>query len=113
MRMHAFKKCMNSRITRGANTLTRNSNMDAFAAIKAFSKKRILVIGDLMLDEYVEGIAERISPEAPVPILVQRTVRHVPGGGGNVAANIAALGGTATRVGVVGRDESAKRFGAL
>ena len=56
-----------------------------------FTKKKILVIGDVMLDEYIEGSAERISPEAPIPVLLQKNVRHVFGGAGNVAANVAAL----------------------
>jgi len=71
---------------------------------------RVLVIGDVMLDEYVRGEVTRISPEAPVPVLEVREVRASDlrlGGAANAAANIQALGGRASLVGVVGTDDSA------
>src|SRR5688572_1698377 len=71
---------------------------------------RVLVIGDVMLDEYVRGEVSRISPEAPVPVLEVREVRSSDvrlGGAANAAANIQALGGRASLVGVVGTDDSA------
>lgn len=65
---------------------------------------RVLVIGDLMVDQYLIGDALRISPEAPVPVVKVETTRHLLGGAGNVARNIAALGAKPTLVGVVGDD---------
>ena len=72
--------------------------------------KTILVIGDVMLDEFLWCKVDRISPEAPVPICrVQETTR-APGGAGNVATNIQALGSTAKLVGLIGRDIQARRL---
>jgi D-glycero-beta-D-manno-heptose-7-phosphate kinase len=68
---------------------------------------RVAVIGDVMLDEYVRGEVSRISPEAPVPVLEVRSREWRLGGAANAAANIQALGGAATLVGVVGKDEAA------
>ncbi|MDX2092135.1 MAG: D-glycero-beta-D-manno-heptose-7-phosphate kinase [Kofleriaceae bacterium] len=71
---------------------------------------RVLVVGDVMLDEYVRGDVTRISPEAPVPVLEVREVRSSDvrlGGAANAAANIHALGGRASLVGVVGIDDAA------
>src|ERR1035437_4919754 len=81
--------------------------------IAQFSKKRILVIGDVMLDEYIEGSADRISPDAPIPVLVQKSVRYMLGGAGNVAANASALGARVTLMGVVGNDAHAKVLRSL
>jgi len=64
----------------------------------------ILVVGDLMLDEYLDGDATRVSPEAPVPIVRFTGKRSVPGGAANTAANVAALGGRVTLVGILGDD---------
>jgi D-beta-D-heptose 7-phosphate kinase/D-beta-D-heptose 1-phosphate adenosyltransferase len=65
---------------------------------------RVAVCGDAMLDHYVLGAVSRISPEAPVPVLHVASERHVLGGAANVAANIAALGGQARLLGVIGDD---------
>jgi rfaE bifunctional protein kinase chain/domain len=73
---------------------------------------RVLVIGDVMVDEYMKGDVSRISPEAPVPVLEVRSHELRLGGAGNAAANIQALGGLATLVGVVGRDDTAKSLDA-
>jgi D-beta-D-heptose 7-phosphate kinase/D-beta-D-heptose 1-phosphate adenosyltransferase len=67
---------------------------------------RVMVVGDVILDEYLEGRVRRISPEAPVPVLVQDTRRVVLGGAANVAANVTALGGRAWLVGRVGTDRA-------
>ncbi len=67
---------------------------------------RIAVIGDLMLDVYLQGEVERISPEAPVPVVRLSSERAVPGGAANVAANVAHLGGRVCLVGVAGRDDA-------
>lgn len=72
---------------------------------------RVLVIGDVMLDEYLKGNVSRISPEAPVPILEVKSHEYTLGGAANAAANIKALGGAATLVGVQGDDENAKILG--
>ncbi len=72
---------------------------------------RVLVIGDVMLDEYLKGNVSRISPEAPVPILEVKSHEYTLGGAANAAANIKALGGAATLVGVQGSDENAKILG--
>ncbi|HSC15239.1 MAG TPA: bifunctional D-glycero-beta-D-manno-heptose-7-phosphate kinase/D-glycero-beta-D-manno-heptose 1-phosphate adenylyltransferase HldE [Gammaproteobacteria bacterium] len=70
-----------------------------------FSKLRVLVAGDAMLDEYWFGDTARISPEAPVPVVRQRSAEQRPGGAANVALNVAALGARSTLAGVVGQDE--------
>lgn len=75
--------------------------------VKAFAGKRILVVGDLMLDRYVSGEANRISPEAPVPVVLVTNERVLPGGAANVALNIQSLGGQAVVAGVVGKDRAA------
>jgi rfaE bifunctional protein kinase chain/domain len=66
---------------------------------------RVLVVGDVMLDRYWWGNASRLSPEAPVPVVALKKVSNLPGGAGNVAANIAALGAEVILVGLVGSDE--------
>jgi rfaE bifunctional protein kinase chain/domain len=71
---------------------------------------RVLVLGDVMLDEYVWGHVSRISPEAPVPVVDVRTRTYVPGGAANVAVGIAALGGRPLVGGVVGDDLAASQL---
>ncbi|HHM06100.1 MAG TPA: bifunctional D-glycero-beta-D-manno-heptose-7-phosphate kinase/D-glycero-beta-D-manno-heptose 1-phosphate adenylyltransferase HldE [Gammaproteobacteria bacterium] len=75
--------------------------------IPDFQAARVLVVGDVMLDRYWHGGASRISPEAPVPVVRVGETEDRPGGAGNVALNLAALGGGVTLVGVTGADESA------
>jgi D-beta-D-heptose 7-phosphate kinase/D-beta-D-heptose 1-phosphate adenosyltransferase len=72
--------------------------------------KKILVFGDLMLDEHIWSKVGRISPEAPVPIADVSRIDHVPGGCGNVAANVTALGGVPYLVGIIGRDSSGDKL---
>src|SRR4051812_43987836 len=67
-------------------------------------KPRVLVVGDLMLDEYLRGTVKRISPEAPVPVLDAATNEVALGGAANVAHNLAALGCAVELCGVVGGD---------
>ena len=69
-----------------------------------FAKKSILVVGDFMLDSFMWGIAERISPEAPVPIITVDRVTHSPGGAGNVACNLSKLSAKIRIIGLVGND---------
>jgi D-beta-D-heptose 7-phosphate kinase / D-beta-D-heptose 1-phosphate adenosyltransferase len=71
-----------------------------------FAGCRVIVVGDLMLDKYLSGSVERLSPEAPVPVLLQETERAVLGGAANVCANLAALGAEVVAIGVIGRDEA-------
>ena len=73
----------------------------------------IVVLGDSMLDIFVSGDVERISPEAPVPVLRHRRDRLVPGGAGNVACNVARLGGAPILVTLVGEDSEAASLMAL
>jgi len=73
--------------------------------ISKFRNAKILVIGDLMLDEFLWGNVSRISPEAPVPVVRVRSESFMPGGAANVANNIHALGATVHMAGVVGIDE--------
>lgn len=72
-----------------------------------FNTARVLVLGDIMLDRYWEGATSRISPEAPVPVVKVEQITDRPGGAGNVALNIAALGAGASLCGVTGDDEMA------
>jgi D-glycero-beta-D-manno-heptose-7-phosphate kinase len=72
--------------------------------VKAFQGAKVLVIGDIMLDEYVMGIATRLSPEAPVPVVEIQQRNYVLGGAANVAANIRSLGATVFLGGVIGDD---------
>ncbi len=81
--------------------------------IHRFQKARLLVIGDLMLDEFIWGDVSRISPEAPVPVVWERRHSFMPGGASNVASNIAALGGEVTLCGVIGTDEPGRRLKEL
>ena len=81
--------------------------------VAALAGRRVLVVGDLMLDAYLIGDAERLSPEAPVPVVAIAEERHCLGGAGNVARNVAALGGRATLVGIVGRDAAANDMACL
>jgi D-beta-D-heptose 7-phosphate kinase/D-beta-D-heptose 1-phosphate adenosyltransferase len=81
--------------------------------IRRFARVRVLVVGDLMLDQFIWGRVDRISPEAPVPV-VQVTDESVHlGGAANVVANIRALGGKAAACGVIGADQAGRRLLAL
>ncbi len=80
--------------------------------ISRFTKARVMVLGDLILDEYIWGDVERISPEAPVPVIWAKRRSYVPGGVANVANNIASLGGRSTVSGIVGRKDD-KNTGIL
>ncbi|HMY50510.1 MAG TPA: bifunctional D-glycero-beta-D-manno-heptose-7-phosphate kinase/D-glycero-beta-D-manno-heptose 1-phosphate adenylyltransferase HldE [Rhodocyclaceae bacterium] len=72
-----------------------------------FSRGRVLIVGDVMLDRYWHGATSRISPEAPVPVVKVDMDEFRAGGAGNVALNVATLGGGVSLVGLVGDDESA------
>ena len=76
--------------------------------IPAFEKARVLVVGDIMLDRYWYGPTQRISPEAPVPIVKIHQDEDRPGGAANVALNIASLNGQVTLLGITGEDEASE-----
>ncbi|NNM82559.1 MAG: D-glycero-beta-D-manno-heptose-7-phosphate kinase [Burkholderiales bacterium] len=78
-----------------------------------FSKVRLLVVGDVMLDRYWFGDVDRISPEAPVPVIKVNKVEDRAGGAANVARNIAALGANVTLLSVTGRDEAGESLERL
>lgn len=79
-----------------------------------FKDQKVLIFGDVMLDQYLIGDAERISPEAPVPVVKLLENKFIPGGAANVAANIAGLGGEPILVGVIGdKDDGMDVFDAL
>jgi len=77
--------------------------------VDAFPRVRLLVVGDVVLDEYLWGEVERVSPEAPVPVVHVRRESQVLGGAGNVVRNVVALGGACAFCGVVGDDATARR----
>jgi D-beta-D-heptose 7-phosphate kinase/D-beta-D-heptose 1-phosphate adenosyltransferase len=79
-------------------------NNSVFHDLQQLSKARILCVGDVMLDRFVYGSVERISPEAPIPVLLIDREKEMLGGAGNVVANITALGASATLVCVTGMD---------
>lgn len=76
--------------------------------VRGFSGKRLLVVGDIVLDRYVFGNVERLNPEAPVPILHAQTEEEATGAAGNTAKNASMLGATTQLVTVVGHDATAK-----
>ncbi len=73
-----------------------------------FSKAKVLIVGDLMLDRYWTGGTGRISPEAPVPVVNVSNTEDRPGGAANVAVNVATLGAKVTLLGMCGEDENAR-----
>ncbi|MDA1107187.1 MAG: bifunctional D-glycero-beta-D-manno-heptose-7-phosphate kinase/D-glycero-beta-D-manno-heptose 1-phosphate adenylyltransferase HldE [Proteobacteria bacterium] len=81
--------------------------------IPDFSSARVLVAGDVMLDRYWHGATARISPEAPVPVVRVETSEERPGGAGNVALNVAAVGARVTVAGLTGADEAAQALERL
>lgn len=89
--------------------ISRDRMLEIFERIP---KVRVAVVGDVMLDRYLIGDAERLSPEAPVPVVTIREHRSALGGAGNVAANATALGARCRLVGVVGDDQHAQAIRA-
>lgn len=90
-----------------------NESLVIQAVQTQFAQCRCLVIGDLMLDQYVEGVAKRISPEAPVPIVEIKQQFEVPGGAANVAHNLALLGLNTRLVGLIGGDQAGNKLMSL
>jgi rfaE bifunctional protein kinase chain/domain len=83
---------------------------DVLALIDALPGRRVAVVGDVVADEFVYGRVARVSREAPVLILEYDSTQVVPGGAGNAANNVAAIGGSALLASVVGRDEPGRRL---
>ncbi len=84
--------------------------MNPNQTISHFSHQTVAVVGDVMLDRYVYGKVDRISPEAPIPIVQRQETMLVPGGAGNTSANITALGGSCCLFGVIGDDSTGQEL---
>jgi D-beta-D-heptose 7-phosphate kinase/D-beta-D-heptose 1-phosphate adenosyltransferase len=89
--------------------LMRHSSVDL---VRGFQGLRALVIGDAMLDSYIEGTATRLCKEGPVPVLVKANEERAPGGAANAAANLRALGAEVVFIGLIGKDETAEELRA-
>jgi D-beta-D-heptose 7-phosphate kinase/D-beta-D-heptose 1-phosphate adenosyltransferase len=85
----------------------------ALELIRRFAEHRVVVLGDLILDRYVWGSSERISPEAPVPVVHVDRESCMLGGAGNVARNLSSLGASVELVSLTGDDEAASEIGRL
>lgn len=85
----------------------------SLAALQRVADARVLVVGDTMLDHYVDGRVERISPEAPVPVVRVEGERRVPGGAANVAAGVTALGAACRLVSLCGDDDAGEALRGL
>jgi rfaE bifunctional protein kinase chain/domain len=90
--------------------MTDSTNKRLLDLLRGFAGRRIAVVGDLVADEFIYGRVERVSREAPVLILRYDATVVVPGGAGNAAANVAALGGEAGLAALVGRDDVGRRL---
>ncbi|WP_421884423.1 D-glycero-beta-D-manno-heptose-7-phosphate kinase [Pacificispira sp.] len=86
---------------------------DLAATLERLGGAKVLCVGDLMLDRFVEGKVERISPEAPIPVLSVQRERPALGGAANVARNVSALGARCTLVGAVGADSAAGELATM
>src|SRR6266478_8533774 len=81
--------------------------------LRAATRTRVLVVGDVMLDQFIWGHVARISPEAPVPVVDFVRESFMPGGAANVARNLSALNVQTELFGLVGRDEAGRRLKEL
>ena len=89
------------------------NNMRLLSVIRSLKGKKVLVVGDLMLDRFIWGKVNRISPEAPVPVVEVSSESTMLGGAANVASNVVSLGGKATVLGALGEDQAAERMHEL
>jgi len=87
--------------------------MSITSILEKFKSLRVFVIGDIMLDKFISGTVQRISTEAPVPILLAAHERLSPGGSGNVAANLKSLGSSVGLFGVIGKDHDSETLLSL
>src|SRR6516164_10223225 len=86
---------------------------DLLPQLDRLKTARVLCVGDVMLDHYVYGQVERVSPEAPIPVLcIERELKTL-GGAGNVLRNLVALGAAASFVSVIGNDDAGREIGRL
>jgi D-beta-D-heptose 7-phosphate kinase/D-beta-D-heptose 1-phosphate adenosyltransferase len=83
------------------------SELPLLEVLESFHRARVLILGDVMLDRFIYGSVERITPEAPIPVMAIERTAAMPGGAANVARNVATLGGQATLLGLVGEDSAA------
>src|SRR6185503_13054972 len=97
------------RVSEGAGVSTVPGNR-LRAILSRFDKARVVVVGDLVADEFIYGQIDRVSREAPVLILKYDSTEIVPGGAGNAAANAAALGADVQVIGAVGNDDAGSRL---
>lgn len=88
--------------------MKKSENLKLEKIVNKFASKKILIIGDLMLDEYIFGKTTRLSPEAPIPIVEVEKINYVPGGAANTANNVKSLGARTILTGLVGKDENGK-----
>jgi len=86
---------------------------DAIRILRDFANQRILIVGDVMLDRYIWGTVTRVSPEAPVPILFRQRMSSSPGGAGNVAVSVGALGGHPVLVSAGGEGPEGRELHAI
>jgi rfaE bifunctional protein kinase chain/domain len=96
-----------------APTLEELSHTRARAIVEHMAGRNILVVGDVMLDQFIFGTVARISPEAPVPVVAYHHEQHRAGGAANVALNARALGARVDLVGVIGDDDAGQKLGDL
>ncbi len=104
--MQALRRVHMDSIPPGSDPLPEDPPPDLIAAIRRLSKTSVLVVGDVMLDRYAYGEVQRISPEAPVPILTVERETAMPGGAGNVVRNLTAVNAAVAFVAVVGDDQA-------
>src|SRR5512143_2982884 len=86
------------------------ANSDPIGTIDSFGKRKLLVIGEAMLDSYLSGTSSRLNREAPVPIVDVRERVYVPGGAANTAVNLRSLGANVAFLSVIGEDEEGTRL---
>src|SRR5215208_5162726 len=85
-------------------------NSELINSMNAFASRKVLVLGEAMLDSYLRGTSERLCQEAPVPIVDIQQTTNLPGGAANTAANVRGLGAKTTFVSVIGDDEPGARL---
>ncbi len=99
--------CRGEKETKGNNEFSR---VGLGHAVQAMTGEKVLIIGDIMLDQYIFGSVDRISPEAPVPVVLVEREEYRLGGASNVARNVAALGGKCMLMGYIGADAAGRRM---